>query len=313
MEDIKSQFHNISTELETLLEQFKTCYPRNVGQMIRQHTGKILVFSSLLILLPFFLSLSIPGMLFSFAAFPGILMFAVINMHSGNDEVKKEWKHIPVGGGFGLPFLGDADDEGNLYNQILTLKSQTTQYSQYPDARNYLEDFDKRFYTAAEAKKQVRSKFWKVILIGFGSIFLVSGILLARLLTGDVDNIVEHAMENVSPFHTSELLDANADTPLFVLKDLNTSDKAEFYYSDQNHSLTIIGVKKPYSSADNYLLTITDKDGVPVARSPRIRFDKSDQEIRTELAGERIDYVVFRLMAYLKENQQDLRYTVTPL
>ena len=151
MKDIKSRFQQLSTELENLLEQYKTCYPRNFGQMIRHNIGKVMVFSIFIVFIPFVLSMSLTAIIFAVVVFPGLLMFAVLNMHMGNDEVAKEWRKSAIG----ISLLLDADDAGNYYRQIQSAKAQVAPLTQYPDVHNYLEGFDKRLDSAVDTKKKI--------------------------------------------------------------------------------------------------------------------------------------------------------------
>lgn len=303
MEDIKTRFQQISTELESLLEQYKTCYPRNLGQMIRHNTGKILAFSMLIVFVPFVLSMSITAIIFALVAFPGLMMFAVLNMHMGNDEVAKEWKKTAIG----IPILGDADDEGNFFRQIQSTKAQTAPLSQYPDVHNYLEGYDKRFYSAVDTKKKVRRQFKQFILYSLAVIIGLSIFFGARLGYKGVDDTVDDAMEYMC-LDIPELLGAQKGQPLFTLKNMDSGSKAEFYYEDKY--LKSKGLQKPSGEASMYIFTFTDKDGVPIPRSPRIRLEESDQEIYTEFVGEKIDFAVFKILEYVRDNQQDLRYKV---
>ena len=315
MEDIKAQFHNITTELETLLEQYKTAFPRNVGQMVRHNFGKILVFSSLFILIPFVLTLSMSAIIFAFAAFPGVLMFGVLNMHMGNDEVRKEWKRIELGSGIALPLLGDANDAGKLYDKIQEMKSETDKFNLYPDAHNYLEDFDKRFYAAVEDKKKVKSNFWRAIKIGFASIFVICGIFIVRLFylheTG-YDLSYDYSIE-LHGIDTEGMLDSDAQNPVFVLKGIDSDNQAVFYYYNYTLYATDVQIPSEPADAELYMLTITDKDGAPIARSPRIYFSRQDKTLRSYFQGMRTAFEVVRSVSYIKEHQQDLRYKVEAL
>ena len=301
MEDIKSRFQQLSTELESLLEQYKTCYPRNMGQMIRHNIGKIMVFSIFIVFIPFVLSMSLTAIIFAVVVFPGLLMFAVLNMHMGNDEVAKEWRKSAIG----ISLLLDADDEGNYYRQIQSAKAQVAPLTQYPDVHNYLEGFDKRFNSAVDAKKQVHSRFTKFILFSIAGIIGLSIFFGARLGYKGIDDTVDDAMEYMT-LNIHELLGAEKDQPLFTLQNIDSESKVDFYYDGKYFKSK--GLQKPSGAV--YILTFTDKDGVPIPRSPRIRLDESVQEICTEFAGEKIEFAVFKILEYLRDHQQDLRYKI---
>ena len=311
MEDNKSQFHRISTGLENLLEQYKTCYPRNMGQMIRHHIGKILVFTALIIPVPFVLSLSITATLFALVAFPGLLLFAVFNMFMGNDEVRKEQKEIVALGELKLHAVVDANDAARLYGQIKSMESQAAVFKNYPDVNNYLDGFDKRVDDAVAVKKQVRRNFWKFIIISLASIFAISVFLFARIFmldeTGDLDSTFDEALESVTPFDVAELLEVDSQRPLLVLKNVDSETQADFYYKDK--ALYVSGILIPSDGAD-YILSITDNDGVPVARSPRICLRADSNEACVNFSGMESHYELFRVLSYLKNKQQDLRYKI---
>ena len=304
MEDIKSRFQQLSTELENLLEQYKTCYPRNFGQMIRHNIGKVMVFSIFIVFIPFMLNMSIMIIIFGGVVAPGLLMFAVLNMISGNDEVAQEWRKRADG----LSISLGADEEGNYYRQIQSTKAQVAPLTQYPDVHNYLEGFDKRLDSAVDAKKKLHSRFRKLIWYSIAGIIVVSIFFCVRMAYKIKDGTATGTTADMK-LNIPELLGAEKGQPLFTLQNMDSDSKAEFYYEDK--SLKSKGLQKP--SEVVYILTFTDKDGVPIPHSPRIRLDETDQEIYTEFTGEKTEFAVFKILEYLRDHQQDLRYKLETL
>ncbi|MBR3712629.1 MAG: hypothetical protein IKM98_05445, partial [Bacteroidales bacterium] len=138
MEDNKTLFQKISTELEAQLEQYKNQFPKNLAQIIRHNFGKIMILTACAMLMMAMFSMSFTCMFFLFVGTPGLLIFALIVASANKNEVTK--------------------DNGSL-EQIEKLKSQLQPLAAYPDVKKYCEGFDEKVAEVTDQKQSAKANF----------------------------------------------------------------------------------------------------------------------------------------------------------
>ena len=108
-----------------------------------------------------------------------------------------------------------------------------------------------------------------------------------------------------------EVLDIDYNKPYFALKPLQEGGKVLDFYTPKeynSYSLSVNGVQIASNNNDQhiYALIITDKDGKYVPRCPKFVFSNTD----TQISSEKILLEPLRILLFLRDHQQDLRYKI---
>lgn len=295
MEDNKTLFQKVSTELEKQLQEYKNQYPKNMAQIIRHNFGKIMVLIACAMLMMAMFSMSFTCMIFLFVGTPGLLTFALIVASANKDEY--------------------SEDNGSSLKQIESLKSQLQPLTAYPDVKKYSDNFDRKIEQVTAEKEAYKAKFKRYAtiagLVAVGIVVLEIVRIQISNETGATDEILQTSDQK----YMDEVLDIDYNKPYFTLKPLQDGGKAldfsiikpySFYYV-----LTADGVK----IADNgntrhtYALIITDKDGKFAPLCPKFVFSNTD----TQISSEKILFEPLRILLFLRDHQQELRYKIEKL
>ncbi|MBQ5575715.1 MAG: hypothetical protein IIT37_06675 [Bacteroidales bacterium] len=294
MEDNKTLFQKISTELEAQLEQYKNQFPKNLAQIIRHNFGKILLVLVCSMIMMAIFSMSITCMLFYFAGTPGLLVFALIVISANKDEVTK--------------------DNGSL-EQIEKLKSQLQPLAAYPDVKKYCDGFDEKVAEVTAQKQSAKANFKRYAITAGAVIVGIIAIEIVRIeinnQTGNTDNILKTSDDN----YYDEVLDIDYSQPYFALQPLQEGGKALDFYIQKvfSYSLSVNGMQIANNDNDQhiYALIITDKDGKYVPRCPKFIFTKTDTY--DAITSSSIYQEPLRILKFLRDHQQDLRYKIETL
>lgn len=301
-EDNKALFQRISSGLEANLEQYKNQYPKNLAQMIRHNLGKITVVAVCIILFIMMFCMSLTAGMMLLAGTPGILLFAVMAAAGNKDE--------------------SVEDNGSLAN-IHRLKDQLQPLTAYPDVKQYSDGFDKKMDEVTAQKDATRAKFKRYIktsLIIAGSIIIL---LILRIEISNQNGTTDQIMQSENDRYIQDVLDLKLDEPFVTLKPslkgLESPDNEVFFYvcdgfdgnrqirDEENLNMFASGMKLKCNTTahDSYVLSITDKDGKIVPRSPRFVFYGNQDASYSNYFDETL-----RILLYLRNHQQDLRYKV---
>lgn len=294
MEDNKTLFQKISTELEAQLEQYKNQFPKNLAQIIRHNFGKILLVLVCSMIMMAIFSMSITCMLFYFAGTPGLLVFALIVISANKDEVTK--------------------DNGSL-EQIEKLKSQLQPLAAYPDVKKYCDGFDEKVAEVTAQKQSAKARFKLYAITAVAVIVGIIAIEIVRIeinnQTGNTDNILKTSDDN----YYDEVLDIDYSQPYFALQPLQEGGKALDFYIQKvfSYSLSVNGMQIANNDNDQhiYALIITDKDGKYVPRCPKFIFTKTDTY--DAITSSSIYQEPLRILKFLRDHQHDLRYKIETL
>lgn len=294
MEDNKTLFQKISTELEAQLEQYKNQFPKNLAQIIRHNFGKILLVLVCSMIMMAIFSMSLTCMLFYFAGTPGLLVFALIVISANKDEVTK--------------------DNGSL-EQIEKLKSQLQPLAAYPDVKKYCDGFDEKVAEVTAQKQSAKARFKLYAITAVAVIVGIIAIEIVRIeinnQTGNTDNILKTSDDN----YYDEVLDIDYSQPYFALQPLQEGGKALDFYIQKvfSYSLSVNGMQIANNDNDQhiYALIITDKDGKYVPRCPKFIFTKTDTY--DAITSSSIYQEPLRILKFLRDHQQDLRYKIETL
>ena len=294
MEDNKTLFQKISTELEAQLEQYKNQFPKNLAQIIRHNFGKILLVLVCSMIMMAIFSMSITCMLFYFAGTPGLLVFALIVISANKDEVTK--------------------DNGSL-EQIEKLKSQLQPLAAYPDVKKYCDGFDEKVAEVTAQKQSAKARFKLYAITAVAVIVGIIAIEIVRIeinnQTGNTDNILKTSDDN----YYDEVLDIDYSQPYFALQPLQEGGKALDFYIQKvfSYSLSVNGMQIANNDNDQhiYALIITDKDGKYVPRCPKFIFTKTDTY--DAITSSSIYQEPLRILKFFRDHQHDLRYKIETL
>ena len=293
MEDNKTYFQNVSARMENALQRYKNEYPKNFGQILRHNYGKIALGVFVFLTFACLFSWSMKLLLLQFVAGPGTAVFVSL-LHRFNK--------------------GEKEEEVCSYEDVQAEKAKLEPLLGYPDVQKYSEGFAGKLEAAAAEKRALAEKFKSYTNKAIIAAIVILAVLMLR---GETLNKIH---EDDSLFSDSEkrgleLAGIKEKKPFCTLTPLNQSvavnnKKLEIYYTvNREYNTPILdiafsGLKIAEESNEKYLLTITDKDGKTVPRSPAFLCSKTDEEVYSC-----DNYPEFlRTVTYLKKNQKNLRF-----
>jgi hypothetical protein len=300
MENHKTLFQQISTSMEAALERYKNQYPKNIGQIVRHNFGKIVVVSVCFIIMVCLFSMSMKLGLFMMAGTPGILIFTLLLASCSKDE--------------------DTQKSGDLQT-IQKLKSKMASLLSYPDVSKYCEGFNAKVDEATAQKEAIQKRFRDFVMYGSVSMVVIIGLLIIRgfFISGQMNsNSLPDDDDDISIKEKMELsllhdLGINQGETFCTLQPLQPDRPAlQFCYTeyteqayDVRYMLTVSNPEDLCLEDEDYCITITYSDGLPVPRCPKFMF--SGPACR-KIKSEDFDFQYVRVLKLLKEHQMDLRY-----
>lgn len=294
----KTTFQQLSTQMESLLEQYKSQYPQKVSDIIRRRLGLIILILCVTIFVGGYLSLNFFTVVFAMCAAPGMALFSIVQL---NAELRRK------------------KDEHDYLSEINKLQEQMKPLAVYPDVKNYCYGFNRRLDQTAEYKAMIKDKFNRRFLFFIGVCAAVLLVIYSRfsLYEGDPfsdHNVVEDQIQKQSVVYIADQvqLDNNLVCTLTPLPQTDEfhNPQLRFYYSptDLSMSTDITEITVPYADT-RYIMLITDKDGKPVPRAPVFMFyveeDVAVADFRTDGCLE-----IVRIIKFLNENQNNLFYNI---
>ncbi|MBO7463951.1 MAG: hypothetical protein J6T96_15300 [Bacteroidales bacterium] len=316
MEATKTKFQVLLTEIERLLEDFKNAYPKSYGAMILRR-------------IPVFMLIM------------AVLWTIFILYSRYNELVDNAWIALVI-----LIYLffkcyrkTTPADSAPLEQKIQDAKDE---FGEYPDVLDYLEK------TAGEiAAEKARKKHINIVVKRiFGGVITVAAVITAFQVFNAYSilshNISDNAYGIVSDrmlfsWHSNDIfyrvLECEPDDDTFLsLQPLKTQVSDTIYLLPQNYSMSytesstkevMLGGITPFMRTPNialwdypyeneklFLVTITDLNGNPVPKCPDF-LHRSYHEYSTIPVHSETEKL--RLLYYLQENQDSLRFVVEEL
>ncbi|MBR4273312.1 MAG: hypothetical protein IKQ30_10805, partial [Bacteroidales bacterium] len=151
------------------------------------------------------------------------------------------------------------------------------------------------------------------------AVAVIVGIIVVEIVrieinnqTGNTDNILKTSDDN----YYDEVLDINYSQPYFALQPLQEGGKVLDFYTPKEYSSYYLSVNGVQIASNNnyqhiYALIITDKDGKYVPRCPKFIFTKTDTY--DAITSSSIYREPLRILKFLRDHQQDLRYKIETL
>ncbi len=302
MENNKSYFQRVSTNLEMLLSQYKNQYPQNYGTLIRDFFPLLLITIPILVFFyGVFYKLNERGAIMAVLVGPVFLIFGIVLLFRKNKE---------------------CNSDSGVVKKINSLKSQLTEYSNYPDVKQYLEKFDSQKDEVVNKKNKMLSRFkiFKILYFVFVGVLCIYWFVAGFLGMNELKN--EYSSNF---FHVLELKEKS---PFLVLKPLKTKVEQSVDIITPQIDIFLIGTtdkcltikKLQISNADNdkfFRLMITDENGKPVSQCPKFVFSGGQNEKINSLPicfdkkkKEQNDFMALQLLKYLQDNEKKLYFVV---
>ena len=298
MNNDKTEFRIIASNLENLLLEYKKTYPKSFGQILLLDIPIYALLAAAVVIFSV-----IPFTFFKYAIF-GIFILSIPLLYSRykGSEIRKvveERRHY-------------SEIQSNLRVKIRQLKAD--RYSKYPDVKIYLKKYNNEL-KEVERHKQKILDLYHLFVAGIIALF-VGGIVLIYQQQGlkDFDKIVNLIPSNNKYVATIKPL-ATKNNP--YMEQL-CRDNIIIKY-DEEHSVFTTDLKKVWIPANIYLrLMITDSLGHPVNGIPIFIFHKPDFNFLSKFSietyivngPEDYNYEINRRVNYLHKYGSNFRYII---
>ena len=298
MNNDKTEFRIIASNLENLLLEYKKTYPKSFGQILLLDIPIYALLAAAVVIFSV-----IPFTFFKYAIF-GIFILSIPLLYSRykGSEIRKvveERRHY-------------SEIQSNLRVKIRKLKAD--RYSKYPDVKIYLKKYNNEL-KEVERHKQKILDLYHLFVTGIIALF-IGGIVLIYQQQGlkDFDKIVNLIPSNNKYVATIKPL-ATKNNP--YMEQLGR-DNIIIKYNEE-HSVFTTDLKKVWIPANIYLrLMITDSLGHPVNGIPIFIFHKPDFNflsiisIETYIVNgpEDYNYEINRRVNYLHKYGSNFRYII---
>lgn len=298
MNNDKTEFRIIASNLENLLLEYKKTYPKSFGQILLLDIPIYALLAAAVVIFSV-----IPFTFFNYAIF-GIFILSIPLLYSRykGSEIRKvveERRHY-------------SEIQSNLRVKIRQLKAD--RYSKYPDVKIYLKKYNNEL-KEVERHKQKILDLYHLFVAGIIALF-IGGIVLIYQQQGlkDFDKIVNLIPSNNKYVATIKPL-ATKNNP--YMEQLGRDNIIIKY--DEEHSVFTTDLKKVWIPANIYLrLMITDSLGHPVNGIPIFIFHKPDFNFLSKFSietyivngPEDYNYEINRRVNYLHKYGSNFRYII---
>ena len=298
MNNDKTEFRIIASNLENLLLEYKKTYPKSFGQILLLDIPIYALLAAAVVIFSV-----IPFTFFKYALF-GIFILSIPLLYSRykGSEIRKvveERRHY-------------SEIQSNLRVKIRQLKAD--RYSKYPDVKIYLKKYNNEL-KEVERHKQKILDLYHLFVAGIIALF-IGGIVLIYQQQGlkDFDKIVNLIPSNNKYVATIKPL-ATKNNP--YMEQLGRDNIIIKY--DEEHSVFTTDLKKVWIPANIYLrLMITDSLGHPVNGIPIFIFHKPDFNFLSKFSietyivngPEDYNYEINRRVNYLHKYGSNFRYII---
>ncbi len=298
MNNDKTEFRIIASNLENLLLEYKKTYPKSFGQILLLDIPIYALLAAAVVIFSV-----IPFTFFNYAIF-GIFILSIPLLYSRykGSEIRKvveERRHY-------------SEIQSNLRVKIRQLKAD--RYSKYPDVKIYLKKYNNEL-KEVERHKQKILDLYHLFVAGIIALF-IGGIVLIYQQQGlkDFDKIVNLIPSNNKYVATIKPL-ATKNNP--YMEQLGRDNIIIKY--DEEHSVFTTDLKKVWIPANIYLrLMITDTLGHPINGMRSFIFHKPDFNFLSKFSietyivngPEDYNYEINRRVNYLHKYGSNFRYII---
>lgn len=298
MNNDKTEFRIIASNLENLLLEYKKTYPKSFGQILLLDIPIYALLAAAVVIFSV-----IPFTFFQYAIF-GIFILSIPLLYSRykGSEIRKvveERRHY-------------SEIQSNLRVKIRQLKAD--RYSKYPDVKIYLKKYNNEL-KEVERHKQKILDLYHLFVAGIIALF-IGGIVLIYQQQGlkDFDKIVNLIPSNNKYVATIKPL-ATKNNP--YMEQLGRDNIIIKY--DEEHSVFTTDLKKGWIPANIYLrLMITDTLGHPVNGMQSFIFHRPDFNFLSKFSietyivngPEDYNYEINRRVNYLHKYGSNFRYII---
>lgn len=290
----KTLFQDISTQLETLLLQYKGQYPKNFGQIVRKNLAISVFVFCLFLGVGCFMSMNEIAAIFSISVVPGFVIFTVM-LFVIDSRYKPDYRKYVA--------------------EIEQLRSRLAPLTAYPDVRNYYNSFSQRVLATTKYKEQIKKKYNRVtnICLAIGIVILI--IMAVPFVKKDGQQFKEwHDAPEVNPdVYVYEEHTICELTPLVNDESDPSPKKVTINVGSDNSSMSSYGLSKLVADSSMYALFITDTIGNPVPRAPVFVFNALDGSYVSATTRTSSNLEQTRLRKYLRDHAHNLRYKVESL
>ncbi|MBQ3619877.1 MAG: hypothetical protein II939_17160 [Bacteroidales bacterium] len=298
MNNDKTEFRIIASNLEKLLLEYKKTYPKSFGQILLLDIPIYALLAAAVVIFSV-----IPFTFFKYAIF-GIFILSIPLLYSRykGSEIRKvveERRHY-------------SEIQSDLRVKIRQLKAD--RYSKYPDVKIYLKKYNNEL-KEVERHKQKILDLYHLFVAGIIALF-IGGIVLIYQQQGlkDFDKIVNLIPSNNKYVATIKPL-ATKNNP--YMEQLGRDNIIIKY--DEEHSVFTTDLKKVWIPANIYLrLMITDTLGHPVNGMQSFIFHRPDFNFLSKFSietyivngPEDYNYEINRRVNYLHKYGSNFRYII---
>lgn len=298
MNNDKTEFRIIASNLENLLLEYKKTYPKSFGQILLLDIPIYALLAAAVVIFSV-----IPFTFFQYAIF-GIFILSIPLLYSRykGSEIRKvveERRHY-------------SEIQSNLRVKIRQLKAD--RYSKYPDVKIYLKKYNNEL-KEVERHKQKILDLYHLFVAGIIALF-IGGIVLIYQQQGlkDFDKIVNLIPSNNKYVATIKPL-STKNNP--YMEELGRDNIIIKY--DEEHSVFTTDLKKGWIPANIYLrLMITDTLGHPVNGMQSFIFHRPDFNFLSKFSietyivngPEDYNYEINRRVNYLHKYGSNFRYII---
>ncbi|MBQ3657540.1 MAG: DUF308 domain-containing protein [Bacteroidales bacterium] len=299
MNENKTYFQRVSVMLENLLKDYKNQYPKNYGDLFRDFFPILLIVLGAAAFVYGAATMTDSAMLIGVLVSPVLIVFA-FSLKRVNRKNRPE----------NVDFL----------SKIRSLELQMVTFNEYPDVKQYLEQFENRLNDTVKKKTDTKRLFKKlqIMLYCLVAAFLTFAIIKAA--SGRIKND-EDANQLYNYLELQEYKPFLTITPLTRKVTENCqieSPQIEVFLNGLNSNwLTIKELKLSGDKNGLFRLFITDNNGKHISRCPKFVFsgdqDKKIMSIMLCFDSERKtrnDFEALKVLKYLDEHKNDLRFVV---
>lgn len=312
--DDKAKFQQIQSKLERYLYEYKNSYPKNIWQIISVDIPLIILIITAVVIV------ELLGI--------GIVSISIIVLLS------LPYLYVRLSDSYGIWHkMIDKRKKHKVYNQEIIYKINSIDVGHlqdYPDVKNYLDNYHSELETETVRKKSVINKY-RIIMI-FGIICFIGfcyftlradtklWFLKEKKPQPKIETITDVEISNVyyeGYGECTKALNIKQKKPIATIKHITneTGMDLNLYFVERHYSyFRAVRPRKLLNKKENFRITITDKDGKAVNGIPQFYCYVSDktifnsQPITSEY--ENHPYEIIRRVRYLQDNADDLRYTI---
>lgn len=300
MQNPKNYFYEIIGKLEYNLSRYRNSYPLSVRQIFNNYSR--------------------------------FVVFGIIVVIGGNIFLYTDSEIFIVVGANALYLLiyqmmfTQVIDE-NKYNylyKIRRIKAQMSSLLEYPDIKNYMDQFNQELKQTKEAKEDIKTKTRRVLIKGVVVALLFTGInilISQTIIPKNIDNQIFPTYSNGN-LKESFLVDNNTFITISPLQNnvwISKGPKLTVTLEEDLHQKVALKIPKPSNEPFkevNFRLFLTDKNGKRINQCPAFNYNANNPNATTCLILNDIKdpkayyYEANKLLTYLQTHQDSIFYNI---